>query len=453
MEDGSMKKIVVIFAALCVCMISCNKELTDSQNNVTAPEVAMKIVTITATIDDDLTKTSYAGGTTFSWTAGDEISVLCSDDVFHTFTANSTGTTTTFTGSLPDGVSLGSYAFFPADAGHTREGLKFNIPEEKDLTSHPSADLPMVGDKGEGNAYSFMHCSGAALFSLKNIPSNIVAVEISFVSASLKLSGLFGVFKSGPSSDEWRWNAAGGSTTSEKTFKRKVSVINHQAEVYLPYAWGANMWANNSVTIKGYDSSDNEYAIITDKTMKGDGSYDYVRAHVRPLTPLILNNLDRIDWSGISGYSGDGNYAAFKVTSDDYYIYFYSKVKKGQVKWGTTDGAGENGTYIYYGVDTDKNASTGTDFWGNAGKFNSIVLVYPYNMDETIRTAPYIKVNGTRYYSSCTGTVGDGEGAMVESAIAILRTDIGVTTGTEVNVYSYASSNVGQYTSEFLVTL
>ena len=450
MEDGIMKKFAFIFAALCACMISCNKEIADPQNDVTTPAVAMQTVTITATIDDNLTKTSYAGGTTFSWTAGDEISVLCSDNVFRTFTANSTGTTTTFSGTLPSEVSLGDYAFFPADAGHLREGLKFSIPESKDLTGHPSADMPMVGDKGEGNVYSFMHCSGASKFTLTNIPSSIVAVEVSFVSASLKLSGLFGVFKS---AGEWRWNADGGSTVSEKTFARKVSVVNHQAEVYLPYAWGATMWANNTVTVKGYDSSANEYTLYSDITMKGTSDYTYVRAHVQPLTPLILNNLNRVDWSSISGYSGDGNYAAFKVSSDDYYIYFYSKVKKDQVKWGTTDGAGENGTYIYYGVDTDKNSTTGTDFWGGAGKFDSIVLVYPYNLGETIRTAPYMKVNGTRYYSSCSGTVGAGEGAMVESAIAVLRTDIGVSSGTEVNVYSYASSNVGQYTSEFLVTL
>lgn len=364
-----MKKFAFFFAALCACLISCNKEISDPQNDVTTPEVAMQTVTITATINDDVTKTSYAGGTTFSWTAGDEISVLCSDNVFRTFTANSTGTTTTFSGTLPSEVSLGDYAFFPADAGHLREGLKFSLPESKDLTGHPSADMPMVGDKGDKNTYSFMHCSGASKFTLTNIPSSIVAVEVSFVSASLKLSGLFGVFKS---AGEWRWNADGGSTTSEKTFTRKVSVVNHTAEVYLPYAWGTNMWANNTVTVKGYDSSANEYAIFTGLTMKGTSDYNYVRAHVQPLTPLGMNQLGFIDWTAVSipTFAGNGtgnNYGEriiqWKAFKDSYYLYFWYKILKEKIKFGTTS-YDDSQSRFYIGLDLDNNATTGsTDSW------------------------------------------------------------------------------------------
>ena len=443
-----MKKYALILSAICACLIvSCNKEPQAPKDETINP--AMQTVTISANICDNLTKTSYANGTTFSWTAGDQISVLCSDGNFYTFTADETAAESTFTGSIPAGESLGNYAFFPADEGHLYSGLKFCIPEYKDLTSHPSADMPMVGDKGEGDAYSFMHCSGASLFTLDNIPSKIKSVKVSFVSASLKLSGLFGMYKS---SEQWRWNANPGINDSEKTFARKVSVVNGKAEVYLPYAWAANMWADNTVTVTGYDASNQEYALISGKTMKGK-SDNFERAHVRPLTPLIMNNFSLIDWSTIDGSTSDGNYAAFKVTSDDYYVYFYSKVKKAAVKWGTTAGTGENGSYVYFGVDTDLDSTTGTDFWGNAGKFDSIVLVYPFDLGESIRTAPYVKVNGSKKGVDCTGTVGEGDDAMVEFAIAVLRTDLNVSKGTTVNVYSYASSNISQYSSEFAVTL
>ena len=390
-------------------------------------------------------------GTTFSWTEGDQISVMCSDGQFRTFTAEKTAAASTFTGEVPENVTLGNYAFFPADDNHVYSGLKYNLPEYKDLTQHPSADLPMVGDKKDDGSYSFMHCTGASLFTLDNIPTNIVSVKVKFVSASLKLSGLFGVFKS--SEEQWTWNAAAGSTDSEKTFSRKVSVNNGKAEIYLPYAPGAQMWANNTVSVTGYDSSNNEYTLVSGKTMKGTSSYTYARAHIQPLATLVLNNLMQINWNSISGYSGSGNYAEFKVTSDDYYVYFYSKVKYTAIKWGTSSGAGENGSYIYYGVDTDKNSSTGTDFWGSSGKFDSIVLVYPYDYGETIRTAPYVKVNGNRKSIECSGTIGSGEDAMVETSIAVLRSDLNVSKGTTVSVYSYASSNISQYSSEFEVML
>lgn len=441
-----MKKYLFILAAFGACFaLSCNKEATTD----TPSENGMKKVSFSAIIDDNLTKTSYENGTTFSWSAGDEISVLCSDGEFYTFTADKTGASTTFSGSIPENAALGNYAFFPADEGHLYSGLKFNIPEFKDLTAHPSADMPMVGDKGDDGNYTFMHCSGASLFTLTNIPDNIKSVTVSFVSASLKLSGLFGVFTS---SDEWLWNAAGGSTDSEKTYSRKVVVNNKEAQVYLPYAWGAQMWADNTVNVVGYDADGKEYFLVTNKKMSGTSSYTYARAHVQPLKPLIISQLGLIDWDSITGTSSDGNYAAFKVASDDYYVYFYSKVKKSAVKWGTTE-TGENGSYIYYGVDTDKDATTGTDFWGNAGKYDSIVLVYPYGLNETVRTSPFVKVNGTKKGVSCWGTVGEGDDAMVESVIAVLRTDLNVSKNLSVNVYSYGSSNISQYSSEFTVTL
>ncbi len=323
MEERIMKKHMLLFAAFGAFLaLSCNKEVSPD----TPSENGMKKVTISATINDELTKTSYENGTTFSWTAGDEISVLCSDGNFYTFTADKTGATSTFSGSIPADEHLGAYAFFPADDAHAYSGLKFNIPEYKDLTSHPSADMPMVGDKGDDDNYSFMHCCGASLFTLTNIPDKIKSVTVSFVSASLKLSGLFGVFTS---SGEWRWNADGGSNDSEKTFSRKVSVKNGNAEVYLPYAWGAQMWANNTVNVIGHDASNKEYALITDKKMKGSSSYTYARAHVQPLKPLIIGQLNFIDWSAneiVTSTLDEWQTATvalteLKVTADDYYMY------------------------------------------------------------------------------------------------------------------------------------
>lgn len=171
-----MKKYTLLFAALGACMVfSCNKGLSSDEPviNDETPQVAMKTVTITATIDDELesgidksTKTSYSNAGIFSWTEGDEISIIGSNGTPYTFTAISSGTSTVFTGTLPNEVSLGNRAYFPADVNHTAS--KYNVPQNKDLTSHPSAEFPMVGTKGEGNAYSFTHCCGVALFTIEN---------------------------------------------------------------------------------------------------------------------------------------------------------------------------------------------------------------------------------------------------------------------------------------------
>lgn len=313
-----MKRIVILLAATIACLaVSCNTE-NFKENENPAP-AGMRIVTISASVDD-MTKTSYDGGTAFSWTAGDQISVAGDDDNLYTFTADYSGAKTTFTGELPDGVEVGNYAFFPADANHTKSGssLKYSIPEYKDLTSHPSADLPMMGDKIDGDdAFTFMHCSGAALVTLTNIPSKYKSVEFSFVSASLKLSGQFGVFKS---SEEWKWNAAGGSNDSEKTFRRKVNVVNNEAQVYLPYAAGADMWANNTVNITGYDNLNNATALVADKKMKGSGDV-YSRAVVRPMAPIILAIPDFS--SAVSATCGSEytEISELKAAADNYYLH------------------------------------------------------------------------------------------------------------------------------------
>lgn len=449
-----MKKLALLLAALSACFaLSCSKEGTESRN-----EGNMKPVVISASVSDILktdgsTRTTYAGGTTFAWSAGDKISVLGSDHNFYTFTATASGTTSTFSGTLPDGVSLGSYAFFPADAGHAYDGLKFSIPETMDLRTSGFAAMPMVGDKGANNSYSFMHCSGALKLQLTNIHSSIEYVTVTVQSASLKLSGLFGVFKSG---GEWRYNADAGSNDSEKTYTRTVNVTAGYAEVYIPYAWGANMWANSTLTVTGYDSSDNPHVLISGKTLKGDSTYNFARAHVRPLTPLVVSAISLINWDGITGISSDGNYSAFKMSSDDYYIYLYSKVKKESINWGG-DSGGESGTYIYYCLDTDNDSSTGNDLWGNVG-FEKILLTYPFGgSSETpyVRTDPYFKetISSTKPSKDVIGTIETGEGAMVEVKVAVLRTVVGISSGTTIRAISYGSSNVSQYLKGLVVDL
>lgn len=355
MEDTIMKKYLFIFTALCALMVfSCKKDVAAIQDPAQTTEIEMQTVTITASIAE--TKTSYTPDgvdptqLNFSWTKGDQISVYCSDGNFYTFTANKTAASTTFTGAIPAGESLRSRAFFPADASHDLANYKYHIPESKDLTSHPSAEIPMIGDKGVDNTYTFTHCCGATRLTVTNIPDSFVAVEISIKSPSLKLSGTFSVF-----TDEgfWRWNPTTTESESEKTFTRKVAVSDHSASIYIPYASGSEWWGKNVVNITGYDALDASTSLVTDKTM-GVSIGTIARAHVLPLSPLVLNGLKYIDWSGSGVVSSTVDpsdsrkcLTELKLTADAYYLYARLKgpldIYSGDyLDIYVSDGSGEN---------------------------------------------------------------------------------------------------------------
>ncbi|MBO4605983.1 MAG: hypothetical protein J5667_05555 [Bacteroidales bacterium] len=447
-----MKKIALFFSALCACLLfSCTQELATPQEPEISPEPGMQTVTITASIAE--TKTSYAESGSdliFSWTAGDEISVYCSDNNFYTFTANSTAATTTFTGVVPDGVTLGSRAFFPADANHDLHDYKYHIPESKDLTSHPSAEIPMIGNKGEGNAYSFTHCCGATKLTLINIPSKFVSVQISMSHPSLKLSGTFGVF-----TDEgfWRWNPTGASTDSEKIFSRKVVVSDHTASIYVPYASGSDWWGNNTISVIGYDSLDNPTTLISSKTM-GSSIGTIARAHVKPLTPLPLVNLLDVDWTDdvaiplfTVSYGGSSmRILDWKGTSDDYYIYLWYRINKSKIAYDDTllTYDSSDASYIYIGFDyiDAAGASAGGGIQGSVWDARAFVRPFTGTTKGTIEfkdgydASSYVQkpvsttLSGVKVYT--TGYI-VGSDAFV--AIAIPRSSLGSpSSGTEVDV-------------------
>lgn len=349
-----MKKSFVLFAAFVACIaFSCSKIKED----VVDPETGMKTVTITATIDEPETRTSYADGTgAFSWTAGDEISVLCTDGNLYTFTATTTGSSSAFTGSIPNGESLGDKAYFPADASHT--STKFNVPKNKDLTSHPSADIPMVGDKGVGNVFSFTHCAGAALLTIDNIPDGIESVQISIVNASLKLSGLFTIKKSG---GYYYWSPESKADDND-TFIRKVSVSDNIAKVFIPYSCDetyGEMWDVNTLNITGYDNLDNPTTLVTDMTMKALGVF--TRAHVKPLKPLVLAVPDFS--AGVTTACGATHTLVpeMKVVADKKYLYFQfhattTSWEDGELHLFLSDGGGESS--VHWGWTTKGTAAT-----------------------------------------------------------------------------------------------
>ena len=317
-----MKKQFVLIAAAVAALfaISCVKENPVENAPV---QGAMKEVTITATIDE-ATKTSYDADGVFSWTKGDKVSVLASDNLFYTFTAKTSGASTELVGQIPEGATLGRFAYFPASDNHTYDSSTwysyYSIDEYKDLDGISSAEIPMYALKGENNTYAFKHLTGAAKLTFTNIPEGVDEVTISIKNEKCKFSGLWKV-----STAEWGWSAASTTVDSELTFTRKIPVSNQTAQLYLPYKGG--IWYSSTINIIGH-RGDEELVILKDKVMKGN-STEFAVANVVPYAPLELPayvppvNWEGLDWSSDDVVSpekvGGLNYG--KVLVDANYIY------------------------------------------------------------------------------------------------------------------------------------
>ena len=83
-----MKKIYVIGSALAALLAACTAERPEE----------FQVLSLQASRGTE-TKTAYAGEVNFSWSAGDQISVLCNDgthNFWQTFTTQSSGASATF---------------------------------------------------------------------------------------------------------------------------------------------------------------------------------------------------------------------------------------------------------------------------------------------------------------------------------------------------------------------
>lgn len=363
-----MKKISMILAALAAAFaVSCNKETVTPQTPDTSAPAGMKMITITASVDDVDTKTSYDAGGKFSWTKGDQISVLASDNNFYTFTATSSGAYTELMGEIPTDASIGRFAFFPASDNHTYDSATwysyFSIDEYKDLKDRVSAEIPMYGLKGDNDSFAFKHLTGAAKLTFTNIPAGVTNVEISIKNEQCKFSGVWKV-----STSSWSWSSALTEVESELTYTRKVPVSdNNTAILYLPYRGG--IWYSSTINIIGF-KGDEELHLLKNKKMRGN-STEFGVAKVIPYATLPLPDyvpeadLTKVDWSadGVQVYDLPSKASSsrqalrqVKVVADKHYVYARLVASAEYLKATSSD---YFGLFIYDAID-----GTGDGYYG-----------------------------------------------------------------------------------------
>ena len=398
-----MKKLLYILAIAGILAVSCTKEPT--ANDAPKTNTYTFVLNASADIDTefvDATKTAYANDKTFSWTAGDKISVLFhkdSDNKFFTLTADAGGSATaTFRGEVTDGYTIGAsddgtkWALYPASDEHVYNPsydwsdayrVLFKVPDVVDFsTGEYSANIPMraLGDADD----KFEFTPIAAAFKFTFIVSDDVSTAKLTVSqaSSYYLSGLFPFRNSdnGYLAFEKRHDLGAGIRSISITRKvEKVGDIN-KVSFYVPY----RIYGNLTPTISLYDA-DKDKLLYTGTAKAATQASDQRHITVFPTKNLSDYELSfkskyGIDWDNIAAFSSNtSRIVEWKAASDATNLYFYFKVPKEKITWS---GSSYNwDSYIYTAFDTDDDHTTeSADVGAALGKvgWNAMCALYPF---------------------------------------------------------------------------
>lgn len=174
-----MKKTIFAIAALALLFTGCTKEF----NQTYAPG---DVVTVRAQVNDTYTKVAADNAGTFSWQAGDKITILNGGGDAFEFTTSTGLSDAPFTCTTFEG-SLSTEAFYPASANH--ESGKFYL-EPEFAWKDGETNMPMIGVVNTGTkAVSFKTTGAAIKLVCYNVADEARKLVVS--SDTKKLSGLF----------------------------------------------------------------------------------------------------------------------------------------------------------------------------------------------------------------------------------------------------------------------
>ena len=264
-EQEEMKKILSAIAFAAIIAVSCSKELSN-ELETSSPSGKGNLVRITASLDD-VTRTAYANGTTFSWIEDDEISVFTSDGngySFDTFYAESTGASSTFSATITDWYRPSGLAFYPSNLtpeynSSTGEYSVTLSSQFRATGNDPLSLLPLIGiPNAAGDAYSFSSAAGILKFSFTNVPDNAYYFTIYTNDTGQSLCGQFKIGADNTISFD---NHAGTAKTTFWCFASPDS--NGEFVAYVPVPVGT-LLAGTRITIEDR----NEKALFETTTAK-----------------------------------------------------------------------------------------------------------------------------------------------------------------------------------------
>ena len=355
---------VLVMAASAI--ISCEKtQLAEDSNNnlaiqeeeISAPE-GTYIYSITAGAEAaEEIKSDYSTSGSFSWAAGDAISVLFHNGTtnkFFTLTTTDNGSSATFRGAIEDGYTIGAsdgdvsdlkiWALYPASDSHSyTEGSnpKFYIPASTDFTAdgaHFSANMPMYDLLAAEGDFAFKHLACAYKLNFTDLDDDVTKVQITVANqTTYALSGSITVHD-GYYLDQGY--SSPGSVTSSLTYT--VNVANHKASVYVPCRYYATCF-QPIITLTNC-SNGNVIKEVTAANAKAISS----KGKVQPINIVASGSgvawsypsKFGIDWSAVT-VKGTGVTTAdydglktIKATADANYLYILFNVDKSKLLTG-----------------------------------------------------------------------------------------------------------------------
>lgn len=262
-----MKQIHLSWLLVAAAVITaCQKERSETEPIV---EKATYVYSVKATISSDAeTRTDYDADGKFSWTAGDQISVLFHDgeiDRFFTLTADAAGATATFSGTIERGFIIGAsdgnaddlkiWALYPASDKHSYvagSNPSFHVNSSVDFTETGfSANIPMYGLLAEEGAFSFKNLTSTYKFIVKDLDPSVEKVK--FVVYNQETYGLSGSWPIHAGEIYLNYDyATPGSEKSTLTFISNVT--DGQAVFYVPTRY----WGKFQPVVRVYDADSDE---------------------------------------------------------------------------------------------------------------------------------------------------------------------------------------------------
>lgn len=465
---------------LATVMAGCSKEMP--QNDLISVEPSLdhpgyNKVSIYADVAGDDTKTSYAEDVTFSWTAGDKISVLYHDGESNPhwveFAAQSSAAKSRFDGLVPDGYTMGApttgtwWALYPANNNHvytSDSDIKFYLPNSGDGTT---ARIPMIGKLESGETYRFRQLCGAIKLNITNIRTEASSIKVlvnthgwTSEGTTYKLvAGALPIADPGSSTPSISSTQTSAITDGAFITSATATVSTQSATVYIPLPI-SEYWSDVDFIVKDADNN----ATLYSKKIDAGKVLDIKRQQISRLTSLSLATIDSTpgikidgyvaDWGGISAFSSlsTSNVAEWKATSDVSNVYFYLKIAKSVITSGRWE------SYIATAYDTVDGGSGAS--YGISGEiWDARSIVYPFDtpigegsVDFIFGTdsnttllrpiSPETKTGAKAYSGGSLAS--DGKHVYVEYSIP--RTALGSPSGSITVSVSFGWTNIGTQT-------
>ncbi len=376
-----MKRIFtsILFVAAAVAT-ACVKQ---SVNESPVIEKDSYIFTLKASSPDVELKTEYSATGVFSWSAGDQISVIFNngtENKYFTLTTSESGASVSFSGAIDEGYTIGELstgtkiALYPASnhkyVAADSKPIKFNMPAVIDFTaSHYSANMPLYAEGDADNYFSFKNLACGFKFKFTEVSAKKAKLVVQSQN-TYQLSGDIPIH-SGPYLDNG-WAEIGSQNGSLTLI---ANVENNTVTFFVPFRYYAPFFP----IITLYDAETDN--VIYTNTAKNAGQLNSL-GEVKPFAISVTGftysfpSKYGIDWNNET-VSGEGDSSSsnsgikvFKAKADASYLYLYLEIEKAKL---ITDASYDyaNSATLYAGDESDPNCTKSSWIWGSSETYTS----------------------------------------------------------------------------------